>query len=200
MQTLLLRVASSALAAASLLWTPPTFAATPTKAQTNNVQKNTFIGTASHKKHPASHVKLVYCDLHVCKDEKPRWIGMASFYGKHYWQGRKMANGNRFDYRKPSMASWGIPLGTMVRVTNLRNGKSIVVEVTDRGPAHSLRRVADLSQAAAEQLEYTAEGLTIVMIQPLVYFDTEFIPVEAKFADYRGAAVAETSSIASIGE
>jgi rare lipoprotein A len=58
-------------------------------------------------------------------------------------------------------------------VTNLRNGKSIVVEVTDRGPAHSLHRVADLSQAAAEALDYVKDGMTMVMIQVVVLVDTE---------------------------
>jgi rare lipoprotein A (peptidoglycan hydrolase) len=182
MQTLL-RVAGLALAA-SLLWTPPTFAATPNKAQKNTViAKPQFIGTASHKKHPASHVKLVYCDLHVCEDEKPHYIGTASFYGKHYWQGRRMANGNRFDYRKLTAASWGIPLGTMVRVTNLSNGKSVIVEITDRGPAHVLHRVADLSQAAAEQLDYVQDGLAIVLIQPVVNFETETATIEARFVE-----------------
>lgn len=172
MQTLL-RVACSVLAAI-LLWTnPQTFAATPTKAQMNNVHQNKFNGTASHKYHHAHHVKLTYCDLHACEDEKPRFIGTASFYGKHYWQGRKMANGDRFDYRNLTAASWGIPLGTMVRVTNLRNGKSVIVEITDRGPAHTLHRVADLSQAAAEQLDYTAEGTTVVVLQPVIYLETE---------------------------
>lgn len=173
MQKLLRVVVSLTLLAASLMWTPPTFAAThETKAQTNTViAKPSSIGTASQKHH-ASHVKLVYCDLHVCKDEKPHYFGMASFYGKHYWQGRKMANGERFDYRKLTAASWGIPLGTMVRIINLSNGKSVVVEITDRGPAHSLHRVADLSQAAAEALDYTQAGLTAVLIQPIVTVET----------------------------
>src|SRR5258708_945876 len=103
MQTLL-RAACLVLAA-SLVWTPPMFAATPNKAQKNSVRQNMYIGTAS-KKPPASHVKLVYCDWHVCKDEKPHWFGTASFYGKHYWQGRRMANGQPFDYRKLTAASW----------------------------------------------------------------------------------------------
>jgi rare lipoprotein A (peptidoglycan hydrolase) len=170
MQTLL-RAACLVLVA-SLPWTPPTFAVTHTKAQKKTViAKPRFIGTAS-RKHPASHVQLVYCDWHVCKDERPHYLGKASFYGKHYWQGRKMANGQRFDYRKLTVASWGIPLGTMVRITNLENGKSVVVEVTDRGPAHVLHRVADLSQAAAEQLDYIQQGTTMVMIQ--VMLDVEF--------------------------
>ena len=157
----LLRVVAVLLLAASLLLTPPTFAA---------------------QYHHASHVKLCYCDFHVCQ-EKPHWVGKASFYGKHYWQGRKMANGNRFDYRKMSLATWGIPLGTMVRVTNLRNGKSIVVEVTDRGPAHSLHRVADLSQAAAEALDYVQDGITMVTIQPIITVDTDNASMDATLVE-----------------
>lgn len=172
------------LLTASLLWTPPTFAATQTKAQTNTVQSNqSSIGTASQTKHHARHIALVYCDLHVCKDEKPHYIGTASYYGKHYWQGRKMANGKPFDYRKLTAASWGIPLGTVVRVTNLQNGKSVIVEITDRGPAHNLHRVADLSQAAAEQLDYTHQGLTQVLIQPVLHFETEPAIIEARFEE-----------------
>ncbi len=158
---ILLRVVVILLLAASLLWATPMPAA---------------------QYHHASHVKLVYCDFHVCL-EKPHYIGKASFYGKHYWQGRKMANGNRFDYRKMSLATWGIPLGTMVRVTNLRNGKCIVVEVTDRGPAHSLHRAADLSQAAAEALDYVQDGMTVVMIQVVVSIDTEIASIDATLAE-----------------
>jgi rare lipoprotein A len=69
-------------------------------------------------------------------------------------------------------------MGTMVRITNLQNGKSVIVKITDRGPAHLLHRVTDLSQAAAEQLDYTAIGTTIVLIQPLVYVETESYPIE----------------------
>lgn len=188
MQTLL-RVARLVLAA-SLLWTPPMFAATPNKAQKNRVTgKPQFI--ASH--HHVSRIKLTYCDLRLCKDEKPRWAGVASFYGKHYWQGRIMANGNKFDYRKLTAASWGIPLGTMVRVTNLLNGNSVVVEITDRGPAHNLHRVADLSQAAAEQLDYIQAGTTAVLIQPVLYLEPQSSTLEAQLIEPPDMLATETA-------
>jgi|SRR5271157_815165 len=149
-------------------------------AQDVDKQKVANKSTAvARKSRHASHVKLIYCDLHACKDEKPHLMGTASFYGRHYWQGRRMANGNRFDYRKLTAASWGIPLGTMVRVTNLYNGKSVVVEITDRGPAHLLHRVVDLSQAAAEILEYAGDGLTIVLIQTIFEPEPEPSVIEA---------------------
>jgi rare lipoprotein A (peptidoglycan hydrolase) len=134
-------------------------------------------------KHHAKNIPLVYCDLHVC-NEKPQWFGTVSYYGKYYWQGRKMANGERFDYRKLTAASWGIPLGTKVRITNMQNGKSVIVEITDRGPAHSLHRVADLSQAAAEALDYTDSGLTTAFIQPLWVFDPQPSPNETRLEEY----------------
>lgn len=162
------------LLAVSLLWTlPKAFAATQTKAQNGSVPAKPVIGTASKKHHSTTRdIKIVWCDLHVCK-EKMRFVGTASYYGKGYWQGRKMANGERFDYQKQTVALWFLPLGTMVRITNLDNGLTAVAEVTDRGPAHSLHRIADLSQAVAEELEYTQKGLAHVTIQPIVKCDTE---------------------------
>jgi rare lipoprotein A len=97
---------------------------------------------------------------------------MASYYGKGYWQGRKMANGQRFDYRKLTAACWFLPLGTQVQVTNLTNGKTVVVEITDRGPAHHLHRVIDLSQAAADQLDFVRNGLALVWVHPLIRIET----------------------------
>jgi rare lipoprotein A (peptidoglycan hydrolase) len=171
MQTKLKTVLS--LLAVSLLWTPKAFAATQTKAQNGSVHKNQVIGTASRKHHSTTHgIKIVWCDLHIC-EEKMHFVGTASYYGKGYWQGRKMANGERFDYRRETVALWFLPLGTKVRITNLDNGLTAVAEVTDRGPAHSLHRIADLSQVLAEELDYTQKGLAHVTIQPIIKCDTE---------------------------
>jgi len=147
-------------------------------AQITGHQKPNSLATHHVKRHSTTHnVKIVWCDMHVC-NEKPRPIGKASYYGKGYWQGRKMANGQPFDYSKLTMACWWLPLGTQARVTNLENGQSVVVEVTDRGPAHVLHRVADLSQAAAEALGYTAKGLATVLITPVpALLDTETTPI-----------------------
>ena len=78
-----------------------------------------------------------------------RWLGTgkASWYGLKF-QGRKTATGEKFDMNDFTCAHRSLPLGSWVRVTNLRNHKSVVVRVNDRGPA-SNDRIIDLSYAAA---------------------------------------------------
>jgi rare lipoprotein A len=97
---------------------------------------------------------------------KPKYVGTASWYGKP-WQGRKMANGKPFDRYQMTAAAWNIPLGTMVKVVNLKNGNAVDVTVTDRGPHPRLRRAIDLSEAAATRLDYIQDGLTSVFIIPM---------------------------------
>jgi rare lipoprotein A len=156
------------------------------QARTMDRQKPNSVAThatRTRKRHSTTHnVKIVWCDMHVC-NEKPRPLGKASFYGKGYWQGRKMANGQPFDFSKLTMACWWLPLGTQARVTNLENGLSVIVEVTDRGPAHVLHRVADLSQAAAEALDYIRNGLATVYIEPVHVFETESSVISATLVE-----------------
>ena len=99
-------------------------------------------------------------------------VGIASWYGIQH-QGLKMANGKRFDRRKLTAASWYVPLGTVLRVVNLENGRSVTVTVTDRGPNFSLHRVLDLSEAAARQLGYVEKGLTSVLISPVLSYEPQ---------------------------
>src|SRR5690242_19608344 len=94
---------------------------------------------------------------------KIRYIGTASWYGKQH-QGRKMANGQRFDREKLTAASWYFPLGSAIRVVNVKTGESVVVTITDRGPNLRLHRILDLSEAAARQLGYLEKGLTAVFL------------------------------------
>jgi rare lipoprotein A len=105
------------------------------------------------------------------KSFKTKYIGTASWYGEQH-QGRKMANGQRFDRHKLTAASWYFPLGTTLRVVNVKNGASVVVTVTDRGPNLRLQRMIDLSEAAAARLGYVEQGLTPVFIYPVPSFDT----------------------------
>ncbi|HLF95519.1 MAG TPA: septal ring lytic transglycosylase RlpA family protein [Methylococcaceae bacterium] len=110
---------------------------------------------------------------------KPQYVGIASWYGKQH-QGMKMANGKPFDRRKLTAAAWNMPLGTVVRVVNLKNGNSVVVTVTDRGPHPRLSRAIDLSEAAAIELDYIDEGLTPVFISrvPAGQFESAEITAE----------------------
>lgn len=106
------------------------------------------------------------------KKFKTKYIGTASWYGAQH-QGRKMANGQRFDRHKLTAASWYFPLGTTIRVVNVKNGESVVVTITDRGPNLRLHRILDLSEAAAERLGYVGEGLTPVFLYPMPSFETQ---------------------------
>jgi len=106
------------------------------------------------------------------KKLKTQYIGIASWYGEQR-QGRKMANGQRFDCHKLTAASWYFPLGTKIRVVNVENGESVVVIITDRGPNLRLHRILDLSEAAAERLGYVGQGLTPVFLYPVPSFETK---------------------------
>lgn len=101
-----------------------------------------------------------------------QYMGTASWYGQDR-QGRKMANGQRFDCHKLTAASWYFPFGTELRVLNIKNGESVVVTITDRGPNLRLHRILDLSSAAADQLDYLGEGLTAVFVYPVIFFNLE---------------------------
>ncbi len=91
--------------------------------------------------------------------------GLASFYANKF-NGRKTASGELFSQKKFTCACNMLPLGTWVKVTNVRNGRSVIVKVNDR--LHpKMRRVADLSKAAATKLGYTAQGLVRVKVEVL---------------------------------
>jgi rare lipoprotein A len=87
---------------------------------------------------------------------------MASFYGSAH-DGNLTAAGGRFDHRNFTAAHPSLAFGTVLRVTNLGNGRTVNVEVTDRGP-HVRGRIIDLSLAAARALDMQKDGVTRVRI------------------------------------
>lgn len=91
--------------------------------------------------------------------------GQASFYANKF-HGRLTANGETFSQDKLTAACNVLPLGTWIRVTNLKNGKSIVVKTNDRLHPKT-RRIIDLTRKAAKQLGYISRGLTRVKIEVL---------------------------------
>lgn len=91
--------------------------------------------------------------------------GTASFYNNKF-NGRKTANGEIFSQKKMTAAHNTLPLGTYIRVTNLRNKKSVIVKVNDRLHARN-KRLIDLTRAAAQQLGFIKSGLTRVKIEIL---------------------------------
>ncbi|MEM7417382.1 MAG: septal ring lytic transglycosylase RlpA family protein [Gemmatimonadota bacterium] len=91
--------------------------------------------------------------------------GVASWYGEQF-HGRPTSNGERFDMNQPSAAHRTLPLPSWVRVTNLANGREIVVRINDRGPFHDPdRRIIDLSYAAARDLGIVETGTASVRVQ-----------------------------------
>lgn len=82
--------------------------------------------------------------------------GVASYYGRRF-HGRRTANGERFNMRAMTAAHRTLPFGTKVRVTNPRNGRSVIVRVNDRGPFIRGRSI-DLSRAAAEKIGMISRG------------------------------------------
>ena len=88
--------------------------------------------------------------------------GRASWYGPGF-HGRKAANGEIFNMNAMTAAHRTLPLNSYARVTNVSNGKSIVVRVTDRGP-YSGNRVMDLSRAGAMQLGFISAGTANVRV------------------------------------
>ena len=82
--------------------------------------------------------------------------GTASYYGRKF-NGRRTANGERFDMTQMTAAHRTLPFGSRVLVTNQRTGKSVVVRINDRGPFHG-NRIIDVSRAAASELGLIRRG------------------------------------------
>jgi rare lipoprotein A len=98
-------------------------------------------------------------------DQTYRETGVAAWYGKDF-HGKKTASGEIFDMNALSAAHRTLPLGTMIRVTNLDNFKSIKVRINDRGP-FVRNRILDLSLGAAKELGFIAQGTARVKIETL---------------------------------
>ena len=93
---------------------------------------------------------------------RPYQVGTASWYGS-YFDGKETASGEPFDMYDLTAAHPTLPLGTMVKVTNLRNGRAVVVRVNDRGPVVE-GRIIDLSYQAARELHLEQQGIQTVRL------------------------------------
>ena len=89
--------------------------------------------------------------------------GIASWYGEQF-HGKQAANGELFDMQALTAAHRTLPLGSMVRVVNLTNGKHVRVRINDRGP-YVNGRILDLSQAAAVKLGMAQNGLSVIQLE-----------------------------------
>ena len=98
-------------------------------------------------------------------DSATVYYGVASYYADKF-NGRETASGEIYSHTKSTAACNVLPLGTWIRVTNLRNGRSVIVKTNDRLHAR-MKRVVDLSRTAAEKLNYVRSGLTRVKVEVL---------------------------------
>ncbi len=108
--------------------------------------------------------------------------GMASWYGSSF-HGRLAANGEVFDMEAMTAAHRTLPLGSMVRVVNLSNGKHVRVRINDRGP-YVNGRILDLSHAAAAQLGMVEGGLSVIQLEVIGDHRPEFVVESEEGAIY----------------
>lgn len=96
---------------------------------------------------------------------EPGWVerGEASWYGSKY-HGRRTASGERYDMYAMTAAHPTLPFGTIVEVTNLRNGRRVRVRINDRGPFRK-GRIIDLSYASARKLGMVRDGVVPVSVR-----------------------------------
>ncbi len=119
----------------------------PNSSEAATVQKPTAVQTVSRRSN---------------KKNSPYEVGTASWYGE-YFQGKATASGEPFDMQALTAAHPTLPLGSFVRVTNLRNGRAVVVRINDRGPVVE-GRIIDLSYYTARVLGFEGRGLQKVRL------------------------------------
>jgi rare lipoprotein A len=107
--------------------------------------------------------------------------GVASWYGEQF-HGRQAANGEMFDMEALTAAHRTMPLGSVVRVVNVTNGKHLYVRITDRGP-YEKGRILDLSHGAAVQLGVEHEGVAYVQVEIVGERRPELMLLSEQFSD-----------------
>jgi len=106
---------------------------------------------------------------------KPYQVGTASWYGEDF-EGKPTASGEDYEMYDMTAAHPTLPLGTYVRVTNLHNGRAVVVKVNDRGPIVE-GRIIDLSYGAAQALQFEHRGLQKVRLDLVKQGTSQHRPV-----------------------
>jgi len=151
---------------------------------------------------PASYVVRGKRYYTVASSKDYRERGIASWYGTKF-HGHRTSSGDTYDMYQMSAAHKTLPLPTYARVTNLRNGKSVILKINDRGPFHD-NRLIDLSYAAAARLKILGQGTGLVEVEaidPHQYADEQSKPRAAASqpklaADETAAAAAERQNTA----
>jgi rare lipoprotein A len=124
-----------------------------------------FIGKVKAQKIESDNDQLVENSEQGAKRKPKTYYGIASFYADKF-NGRQTANGDIYAHDKPSAACNVLPLGTWIRVTNLKNERSVIVRVNDRLHPR-MKRIVDLNKDSAEKLGYAKKGLEEVKVEVL---------------------------------
>ena len=122
-----------------------------------------FAATKKKAANPSIAITTSKAKAATAKKSTSSMKGVAAIYADML-HGRKTASGQTFTQQGLTAAHRSLPLGTTVRVTNLRNKRSVDVQVNDRGPWHR-GRIIDLSKAAARELGMTRNGRTLVQLE-----------------------------------
>jgi rare lipoprotein A len=136
-----------------------------TKAKPSSLKSKSSLSGSASSRYGAQHSapELSAKQLPVNSDKFLVAVGKASYYANGF-HGKKTANGEKFDKKDFTAAHRTLPFGTIVRVTNLNNGKMVFVKINDRGPFIK-NRIIDLSRAAAKQLDIVDNGVGKVRIE-----------------------------------
>jgi rare lipoprotein A len=127
------------------------------KAKAHSLKSTSSTSTHTRQK------ELSSAQPHSNSDKVLIAVGKASYYGNGF-HGSKTASGEQFDKKEFTAAHRSLPFGTIVRVTNLNNGRMVFVKINDRGPFIK-NRIIDLSRAAATQLGLVDNGVGSVKIE-----------------------------------
>lgn len=100
----------------------------------------------------------------------PKPVSILHGKASYYWEPQKTASGERFNPRELTAAHKSLPMHSVVRVVNLRNGKTVLVRINDRGP-YIRGRIIDLSKAAAERIDMIKAGVVTVRVEVLKKID-----------------------------
>jgi len=120
-------------------------------------------GACATAPHQSSSTPRVEPTIPSPETSSYRATGVASWYGGKF-HGRRTASGSRFNQNALTCAHRTLPFGSQLKVTNIANGKSVLVQVNDRGPAIRSRLI-DLSKAAAKELDFIKRGTTQVQLE-----------------------------------
>ncbi len=100
----------------------------------------------------------------------PKPVSVLTGKASYYWEPQKTASGERFNPSRLTAAHKKLPMHSVVRVVNLRNGKSVIVRINDRGP-YIRGRIIDLSKAAAIRIDMVKAGVVPVKVEVLKKID-----------------------------